>query len=134
MSALIGGSTFFSIFPCLRIRIRVNQLKKQLSEGSDFNNTLTAGASIKNDVRPLIKFMTILIITLAFIIFNFVLGRIAYLNSNNLKLFFHMVVVIATVLVFNTFLLIYMVDENFKKIEGLISQYKKDQTSEAKSG
>jgi hypothetical protein len=128
-TALIGGILFFSTFPGYRIDIRFNQLKKQISERTDSNNALTAGASKKKDVRPLIKFMTILVITLAFIILNFVLGRIANLNGKNLNLFLHMVVITATVLAFNAFLLIYKVDETFKKLEGSISQYKKDQTS-----
>ena len=61
------------------------------------------------------------------------LGRIAYLNGNNLKLFLHMVIVIATIFVFNAFLLIYTVDEAFKKLEGLISEWKNDQTKEEKN-
>ena len=126
-TALIGGIFFFSSFPAYRFHTRFNQFKKQLYESPDVNNTLTAGASTRNGVRHFIILIVTLVITSAFVILNFVLGRIAYLNSDNSKLFFHMVVVIATILLFNSIGLIYMVDENFKKIEGLISQYKKDQ-------
>ena len=127
ISALISASLFFSTFPWLRMRLRANQLRKQLCGDSDFYNYSTKGASTKNDVSGKNIVYVILLVTAAFVIFNFVLGRAAYLDGNDLELFVHMVVVVATVLMWNTILLIYKVDENFKEIHGLISQYRKDQ-------
>lgn len=103
INALIGGTIFFTTFPGLRIFIRVNQLKKRFSEKAVFESVSTAGISNKDDVRTLIKFVTMIIITLSVVISNIVLVRLAYLNGNNSRLFIHMAVVIAMVLGFNTF-------------------------------
>lgn len=132
MIALMGSTLFFSTFPGLRIHIRANQLKKQLSEKFGFNNTLKSLKSTKDEIGRLIILIIIPVITIGFIIFNFMFGTIAYLNSNSLKLFLHMIVVIATIFIFNAFLLIYVIDENFKKLEILFSQWNDEQAKEEK--
>jgi len=124
LSALTVGIIFFSTFPWLRIHLRVNQLRNQLSEDSDFNNNSTEGASIENYSRHKIIMIVMLTIAITLIILNFILGWIAYLKSKDVELFIHMVVVVASVLGFNSFLLMYSIDERFKEIEKSISQYK----------
>jgi len=128
-TALLISTIFFSSFPQLRMHYRVHELRKELSERPDFNATLAAKTPTKNGAGHFITLMITGVVTIAFIFFNFVLARIAYLRGSNLELFFHIVVVVVAILMFNSILLIFQVDETFKKIEGLISQCRKDRAS-----
>jgi hypothetical protein len=132
--ALSFGMVFFSSFPEYRMDIRYNQLKKELSVRTDFDDTLSSEASSKHGVRRFIKFTTALMIMFVFVIFNILLAAKAYSNNNHPRMFLHMVVIITAFFLFNASLMVYRVDETFKKIEGLISQFRKDQTSEEKKG
>jgi len=132
--ALSFGMLFFSSFPEYRMDIRYNQLKKQLHERIDFDDTLSLEKSSKNRVRRFIKYTALLMIMFVFVIFNILLAAKAYSNNNHPRIFLHMVVIITAFFLFNASLMVYRVDETFKKIEGLISQFKKDQTSEEKKG
>lgn len=128
--ALFLGMLFFSTFPVYRMDIRYNQLQKELSVRTDFDDTSTSEASSKNEVRRFRKYTTLLVIMLVFVIFNMLLAVKAHSNNNHPRMFLHMVAIIVASFLFNASLLIYIVDETFKKIEGLISQFRKDQTSE----
>jgi len=48
-------------------------------------------------------------------------------------MFLHMVVIITAFFLYNASMQIYIVDDTFKKIDRLISQFRKDQISEEKS-
>ena len=128
--ALSFGMFFFSTFPEYRMNIRFNQLKKQLHERTDFDDTLSSEESSKSGVIRFIKFTTLLIIMFAFVILNILLAVKAHSNNNHPRMFLHMVVIIAAFFVFNAFSLIYLIDETFKKIDRLISQFRKGQISE----
>lgn len=120
--ALINGMFFFSTFPGLRIEIRFNQIKRKFSESTVSDNALPAEAPVKNNVRHLIAFTIALTILVVFIVINFLLAIRAYSNSNHSTVFLHMIVIIVASFVFNALLLIYKIDETFKKLERLISQ------------
>ena len=132
--ALSFGMLFFSSFPEYRIDIQYNQLKKQLHVRTDFDDTLSSEKSSKNGVRRFIKFTMLLIILFVFVILNILLAAKAYSNNNHPRMFLHMVVIITAFFLYNASLQIYRIDETFKKIESLISQFRKDQTSEGKKG
>lgn len=120
--ALINSMLFFSTFPGHRIDIRFNQIKRKFYESTDSDNALPEGASMKNNVRHFIKFTIALWMLIAFVIINFLLAIRAFSNSNYSTAFLHMVVIIAASFVSNALLLIYKIDETFKKLEKLISQ------------
>lgn len=94
---------------------------------------MSSEASSKNEVRRFNKYKIVDILLIVFILFNILLAVKAHSNNNHPIMFLHMVVIIVASFVFNAFLLICIVDENFKKIDGLISQLKKDQTTKEKS-
>jgi len=127
--ALSLAMLFFSSFPEYRMNIRYNQLKKQLHERIDFDDTLSSEKSSKNGAIRFIKFTTALTIMFVFVILNILLAAKAYSNNNHQRMFLHMVVIITAFFLYNASLQIYMVDETFKKIEGLISQFRKNQIS-----
>lgn len=128
--ALSFSMAFFSSFPEYRMDIRFNQLKKLLSERTDFVNTLPSGASSKNEVRRMRKYITLLIVLFVFVIFNILLAAKAYSNNNHPRMFLHMVVIITAFFLCNASFMVYRVDETFKKIDRLIYQFRKDQISE----
>ena len=132
--ALSLAMLFFSSFPGYRMDIQYNKLKKELSVRTDFDDTLSSEASSKNEVRRLIKYTILLIILFVFVIFNILLAAKAYSNNNHPRMFLHMVVIITASFLYNASLQIYRIEETFKKIEGLIYQFRKDQTSEEKKG
>jgi hypothetical protein len=131
--ALTSGMLFFTTFPGHRVRVRVIKLKEQLSEKFYFDNTLQAEASLKSEGGLFIKFTIVFIITLAVMILNFVLGRIANLNGDNSILFIHMVFVVGTAFVFNAVILIYIIDDTFSQLRDFISKLPKGQIAEEKS-
>lgn len=126
--ALINSMLFFSTFPGHRIDIRFNQLERKFSGSTNCNDTLPAGASMKNDVRHLVKLAIAITMLVVFMIINFLLANRAYSHSNYSTVFSHMVIIIVASFVFNAHLLIYKVDETFKKLERLISKCRKNQT------
>ena len=130
--ALINSMLFFSTFPGHRMDIRFDQIKGKLSKTVDCDDTLPAGASMKNDVRHLVKLAIVITMLVVFMIINFLLANRAYSHSNYSTVFSHMVIIIVASFVFNALLLIYKIDETFKKLERLISQYRKNQTPEEK--
>jgi len=128
--ALSFAMAFFSSFPEYRMDIRFNQLKKRLHERIDFDDTLSSEESSKSGVIRFITFTTLLIIMFVFVILNILLAAKAYSNNNHPRLFLHMFVIITAFFLFNASLMVYRVDETFKKIDRLISQFRKDRTSE----
>ena len=97
MFALVGAMVFFSTFPINRIHHRFSQLKTQLSERPDFSNTLSTESSKGNGIGQLIIWIIAIVMTVACVISNFVIGRIAYLNGDNLNMFLHMILVIIVI-------------------------------------
>jgi len=67
------------------------------------------------------------------VIFNILLAAKAHSNNNHPRMFLHMVVIITAFFLYNASMQIYIVDDTFKKIDRLISQFRKDQISEEKS-
>jgi len=130
--ALFLCMLFFTTFPGYRMDIRYNQLKKAHSVRTDFDDTSTSEASSKNEVRRMRKYMTLLIVLLVFVVLNILLAAKAHSNNNHPRIFLHMVAIIAASFLFNASIQIYSVDETFKKIERLISQFRKIQTPEEK--
>lgn len=120
--ALINGMFFFSTFPGLRIEIRLNQIKRKFFESTVSDNAIPAEAPMKNGVRHLITFTIALTILTVFITINFLLAIRAYSNNNHSTAFLHMVVIVAASFIFNASLLIYKIDETFKKLERFISE------------
>jgi hypothetical protein len=122
--------TFFSIFSSFRINSRFHRLKKKRSEKPDFDDTFTTLLSGKKNAKYV---LITLVLTIAFMVLNFVLGWFAYNNNDNLKFFFHMVIVIVTVLVSNTFTSALEINECFTQFEKIISKSRKQQNAEEKS-
>jgi len=124
IGALINGIMLFLTFPISGIDTQFNRLKKQFFKNSDFNNAYASGLSCKKQV--------IIIFIIVFIAINTVLGLMALNLSNHIKMISHMIIAIISTFVFTNFLLTSKINETFKKLEDLISELKKDQTTDEK--
>jgi TRAP-type C4-dicarboxylate transport system permease small subunit len=133
--ALMSGICFFYLFPVFRIDTEYSRFKKQLSEQLNIDISLTQKPKKENAERKLKRIIEIVIIIFAtiFISFNYVLGHIAYNNSNHSKLIFHMIVIITTSLAFFAFLLTSKISGCFTQLRDFISELNKGQTPEGKS-
>jgi hypothetical protein len=126
--AFAFGMLFFSSFPEHRLNVRFYQFKKKLAERNGFNETTQLEISSKNKVRCFRKYTALFVTMFVFVILNILLAIKANSNDNHPGIFLHMVIITTAFFLFNASLTTYRVDETFKKIEGLIFQYEKDQT------
>jgi hypothetical protein len=108
---------FLFTFPIRRIDSRLDRLKK-LSERLDSSKTVKVASLNKRYVR---RVLIALMLSVILVIANFVLAEVARLNANHPKMLFHLAGIVATVLIFETFMLTSAVDNRFAQLEELIS-------------
>ncbi len=118
--ALHFGMFFFATIPGHRMDILYNRLEKKFIEKNEFAGTTPPEASSKNEVRSLRRFMILLILFTVFVILNFLFAVKAYAANNHPRMFIHMCIIVTASFLYNASLLMYKVDQTFKKIEGLI--------------
>lgn len=125
--ALINAAFFFSSFAAYRLHIRFNQFKRELSERRGLGDTSPSKELMKGEARRLKKYGIVVTSLVVFAIFNGFLLHKACSSNNHTRVFLHMVAFVVACFAFCASSLIHNVNETFKKIEGLVSQRRKDQ-------
>jgi hypothetical protein len=131
IAALTNGIMLFLTFPISRIDTQFNRLKKQFFERSESNDAFRAGLSSKKTVKHSKSIQVKMIFTIVFISINVVLGLVALGLRDHIKMISHMIIAIVATFVFTNFLLTNRIDETFKKLEYLISEWKKRKSGES---
>ena len=116
ITALLSAVFFFSTFPAYRLETRFNHFKKRLPERTDFEDASLSEAASKNEVRRFTECSTVSVMMLVLVTLNVLGAGQAYSHDDYPRMFWHMVVIVAALLLFNASLLMHAVDETFRKI------------------